>query len=90
VLADGVPGDVLEAGVWRGGATIFARGVLEAHGVRDRRVWVADSFAGLPPSVQLSRPEFPGAVFDIHGPSLGIVLPGATDRNFLNRPCISA
>ena len=24
------------------------RGVLEAHGVDDRRVWVADSFEGLP------------------------------------------
>jgi O-methyltransferase len=60
VLADGVPGDVLEAGVWRGGATIFARGVLEAHGVRDRRVWVADSFAGLPPSDEANYPADAG------------------------------
>ena len=48
VLADGVPGDLIETGVWRGGATIFMRGVLKAYGVGDRRVWVADSFAGLP------------------------------------------
>lgn len=48
-LADGVPGDVIETGVWRGGACIFARGVLKAHGVTDRTVWVADSFRGLPP-----------------------------------------
>lgn len=48
VLADEVPGDLLEAGVWRGGAGILMRGVLEAHGVRDRIVWLADSFAGLP------------------------------------------
>jgi O-methyltransferase len=47
-IADDVPGDVIECGVWRGGATIFARGVLMAHGVTDRTVWVADSFAGLP------------------------------------------
>jgi O-methyltransferase len=48
VIADGVAGDVIETGVWRGGATIFMRGVLKAYGVTDRLVWVADSFAGLP------------------------------------------
>jgi O-methyltransferase len=49
VLRDGIPGDLIETGVWRGGATIFMRAVLKAHGVRDRTVWVADSFEGLPP-----------------------------------------
>jgi len=48
VLADGVPGDLLEAGVWRGGMTIFMRAALKAFGITDRKVWVADSFAGLP------------------------------------------
>jgi len=48
VIRDGVPGDVLEAGVWRGGVTIFMRGVLRALGVDDRTVWVVDSFEGLP------------------------------------------
>jgi len=48
LLSDGVPGDLLEAGVWRGGATIFMRAVLAAYGVTDRKVWVADSFEGLP------------------------------------------
>ena len=49
VIRDGIPGDFLEAGVWRGGASIFMRGILKAYGISDRRVWVADSFAGLPP-----------------------------------------
>jgi hypothetical protein len=48
-LTEDIPGDYIEAGAWRGGATIFMRAVLEAHGVRDRSVWVADSFEGLPP-----------------------------------------
>jgi hypothetical protein len=48
VLRDGVKGDLIETGVWRGGATIFMRGILLAHGVTDRTVWVADSFDGLP------------------------------------------
>lgn len=48
VLARGVPGDFIEAGAWRGGATIFMRAVLKAYGVTDRRVFVADSFEGFP------------------------------------------
>lgn len=48
-LAERVPGDLIETGIWRGGATIFMRGVLAAYGVTDRCVWAADSFAGVPP-----------------------------------------
>lgn len=48
VLARNVPGDLIETGVWRGGASIFMRAVLKAHRVEDRTVWVADSFQGLP------------------------------------------
>ncbi len=48
VLQDQIPGDLIETGVWRGGATIFMRAVLKAHGDTTRRVWVADSFEGLP------------------------------------------
>ncbi len=48
VLRDDIPGDLIETGVWRGGATIFMRGILKAHDERERTVWVADSFAGLP------------------------------------------
>jgi O-methyltransferase len=48
VIAESVPGDFIETGVWRGGACIFMRGMLEVHGDTDRKVFVADSFAGLP------------------------------------------
>jgi O-methyltransferase len=48
VLADGVPGDLIETGAWRGGSTIYMRAILKAHGDTDRTVWVADSFQGLP------------------------------------------
>ena len=48
VVEEGIPGDLIEAGVWRGGVTIFMRGVLDVLGVTDRVVWVADSFRGLP------------------------------------------
>ncbi|SDH06466.1 demethyldecarbamoylnovobiocin O-methyltransferase/8-demethyl-8-(2,3-dimethoxy-alpha-L-rhamnosyl)tetracenomycin-C 4'-O-methyltransferase [Sinosporangium album] len=48
VLEDDVPGDLVETGVWRGGASIFMRAILKAYEVKDRTVWVADSFEGLP------------------------------------------
>jgi len=48
VLSDRIPGDIIETGVWRGGMSIFMRGVLKAYGVTDRTVWLADSFEGLP------------------------------------------
>lgn len=60
VIADGVPGDLIETGVWRGGATIFMRAILRAYGVDDRRVWVADSFEGLPPPDPEKYPQDEG------------------------------
>jgi O-methyltransferase len=48
VISDKIPGDVVETGVWRGGACIYMRAVLKVFGIADRTVWVADSFAGLP------------------------------------------
>lgn len=62
VLSENVPGDMLEAGVWRGGACILLRGLLAARGVRDRKVWVADSFEGLPPP----DPRYPVDEGDTH------------------------
>ena len=56
ILRDGTPGDLLEAGVWRGGASIYMRALLAAHAVSDRRVWVVDSFAGLPPPNETDFP----------------------------------
>jgi O-methyltransferase len=49
-IENDVPGDLLEAGVWRGGMTILMRAVLKAFGDTSRKVWLADSFEGLPPS----------------------------------------
>jgi hypothetical protein len=48
VLAHEIGGDLIETGVWRGGATIFMRAALKAYDATDRIVWVADSFEGLP------------------------------------------
>lgn len=47
VLREGVPGDLIETGVWRGGLCIMMKAVLMAAG-SSRRVFVCDSFQGLP------------------------------------------
>lgn len=51
VLGEHVPGDFIECGVWRGGACILMQAVLRSwygYAPTPRRVFVADSFAGLP------------------------------------------
>lgn len=48
ILHENIPGDCIETGVWRGGATILMRAILKAHGDTRRMVWAADSFEGLP------------------------------------------
>jgi hypothetical protein len=62
VLREGVPGDFIETGVWRGGACIFMRALLKVHEVRDRTVWVADSFRGLPAPTPAQYPADAGQV----------------------------
>ena len=54
VINEGIQGDYIETGVWRGGACIFMRGVLRAYGIKDRIVWMADSFDGFPDA---TRPD---------------------------------
>lgn len=48
VVTSGIEGDLIETGVWRGGATIFMKAVLNVLEDKHRIVWVADSFEGLP------------------------------------------
>jgi len=57
VIEDGIPGDVIEAGVWRGGGSIFMRACLEVFNGADRVSWVADSFEGLPEPDPLNKKE---------------------------------
>jgi O-methyltransferase len=72
-----IPGDLVEAGVWRGGASIFMRGVLTALGDRTKKVWVADSFQGLP------RPDpikYPADATDRHWTAPGLAISLETVR----------
>jgi len=59
-IKDGIPGDLIETGVWRGGACIFMRAILKAYGDTKRIVWLADSFDGLPPPNAATYPADAG------------------------------
>ncbi|MDP1577692.1 MAG: TylF/MycF/NovP-related O-methyltransferase, partial [Cypionkella sp.] len=48
VLNQAIPGDLVECGIWRGGSAMMMAGVLVARGDQERKVWLADSFEGLP------------------------------------------
>ena len=63
VLGNKVEGDLIETGVWRGGACILMRAILDAYCVNDRTVWVADSFEGLPPPNESKYPADTGDTF---------------------------
>ncbi len=39
-----VEGEIVECGTGRGGAAIFMRGYLDAYGIDDKTVWIADGF----------------------------------------------
>jgi O-methyltransferase len=80
VIGGNIPGDIVEAGVWRGGAAIMARAVLAAYGVIDRRVIVLDSFAGLPPPNPEAYPKDANSVFHSY-PELAVPL-DEVKRNF--------
>jgi O-methyltransferase len=51
----GVPGDFIEAGVWRGGVIILMRALIDAYQIADRRVFAADSFAGIPKNIHATN-----------------------------------
>src|SRR5436190_60090 len=59
-LQENIPGDFVETGVWRGGCGILMRAVLAATGDEMRKVWLFDSFEGLPkPDVEMYPADEP-------------------------------
>ena len=49
VVARGVPGAIVECGVWRGGSMMAAALTLLRLGVTDRELYLYDTFSGMPP-----------------------------------------
>ena len=72
VLNDDIPGDLIECGVWRGGACILMRAVLAAYGDETRCVWLADSFEGVPRSDPTNYKADKGIRADLAAGILGV------------------
>ncbi|HXI85295.1 MAG TPA: TylF/MycF family methyltransferase [Verrucomicrobiae bacterium] len=80
VLKYSIPGDLVECGVWRGGCTIFMRALLALFSDNCRRVWVCDSFQGLP---KPDAERYPADAGDRHhelAPYLGVSLREVKDN----------
>lgn len=56
VLALGIPGSIVECGVWCGGASFLMAELLRAAGADERKVWLFDSFEGMPKPDQIDGP----------------------------------
>ena len=62
IVKDNIEGHLIETGVWRGGATIFMAGLVKSY-CENRKVFVADSFNGLPkPDIE----KYPDDLGDKH------------------------
>lgn len=48
VVENAIPGDVVECGVWRGGSMMAIALTLQRLGVRDRDLYLFDTFTGMP------------------------------------------
>jgi Macrocin-O-methyltransferase (TylF) len=73
VVREGVAGDLIETGAWRGGSSILMRATLDSLGAHDRTLWVADSFAGFPRAARetdqdAGDPNYPASL----GPYLAV------------------
>ena len=72
VLSEGIEGDLIETGVWRGGGCIFMKAVLVAHEDQGRNIFVADSFEGLPKPDENKYPADKGNDFHTLAPYLAV------------------
>ena len=63
----GVPGDIVECGVWRGGNCVLAALTLMMLGDTNRRVWLYDTFAGMTEPTERDRDVYGGRADDMRG-----------------------
>jgi O-methyltransferase len=63
--ARGVPGDIVECGVWRGGSCILAARTLILLGDTSRRIWLYDTFSGMTQPTSRDRDIYGGKALDM-------------------------
>jgi len=65
VVASGVPGDIVECGVWRGGNCMLAALSLQLLGDDTRHVWLYDTFSGMSEPTGRDRDVYGGRALDM-------------------------
>jgi O-methyltransferase len=65
VTARGVPGDIAECGVWRGGNCMLAALTLMLAGDTTRQVWLYDTFSGMSEPSERDRDVYGGSALDM-------------------------
>jgi len=65
--ASGIPGDVVECGVWRGGNCMLAALTLMSLGDDVRDVWLYDTFSGMSEPSTRDRDVYGGSALDMRG-----------------------
>ena len=65
-----VKGDFIEVGVWKGGLCIFAAAIFQAYQHYSRKVYLADSFDGIPKS---NVKDFPVDAGHVGSENIGIL-----------------
>ena len=56
VILRQVNGDFIELGVWKGGLCVFAKAIFHAYKQYNRKIFLADSFDGIPP---VNKSQYP-------------------------------
>jgi hypothetical protein len=67
LAARGVPGDIVECGVWRGGSCMVAALTLQMLGDVSRRIWLYDTFTGMTEPTSRDRDVYGGTALDMQG-----------------------
>jgi len=58
IIEENIEGDFIETGVCRGGATMLMKAILKEMKINSKKIWLADSFQGLPkPNTKLYKQD---------------------------------
>jgi O-methyltransferase len=68
LVAEGIRGDLMECGVWRGGASFLMARALQYVNETTRRIWMLDSFQGLGAPAPIDGPAANAWSRDVESP----------------------
>lgn len=57
VISQNIPGDLVECGAWKGGASFMMADLLKRAGCDGKKVWLFDSFEGIQPPEEIDGPR---------------------------------